>query len=237
MYLKQTPPREAKTRFLKEKRPQVTEKTLYNYDTTLTQFCDWLVEQGIEDLRELDSDYVQQFKEYRLSYVANITARNDMVTVRSFIEFCETIQAVPVGLSEMVLIPRTTESDEICDDVLTRQEAKAILDHLEKFEYASDRQVIFLILWKTGMRLSGLRALDLNDFDEARPALEIRHRPNRGTPLKKKQKGERDVLISLEDAEAIADYCENVRPDTTDGFGREPLLATDHGRRSRTSIH
>jgi integrase len=136
----------------------------------------------------------------------------------------------------MIRIPRTDEQDEICDDLVTREEAKAILDHLGKFEYASHRHVIFLILWKTGMRLSGIRALDLEDFDEGRPALEIRHRPNTGTPLKKKSKGERDVLITLDTAEVIDDYSRNTRHDVTDEYGRKPLLTTEHGRRTRTTI-
>jgi len=236
MPLKQTLPEDAKNRYLKDKKHSVTQKTLYNYDTTLTQFCEWLDGRNIEDLRDLDPDHLQQFREYRLSDVATITARNDMVTVHGFIEFCETIQAVPKGLSELVRIPKTDESDEICDDLLTREEAKKILEHLGKFEYASDRHVIMLILWKTGMRLSGLRALDVGDFDEARPALEIRHRPETETPLKKKGKGERDVLIEKDDGRVIADYIENARPAVTDEYGREPLLATAHGRRARTTI-
>lgn len=236
MNLKSTPPRDAKKRYLTDKKPTVTQKTLYNYETTLSIFCEWLDEQNIGDLRELDSDLIQQFKAFRLRNVAVITARNDIVTLRSFIEFCETIQAVPHGLSEMIRIPTTSEEDEICDDVLTRDEAKAIIEHLEKFEYADHRHIIFLILWKTGMRLSGLRALDLDDFDESRPALEIRHRPNTGTPLKKKTKGERDVLITRETGKAIKDYCENIRHDVTDEYGREPLLTTEHGRRTRTTI-
>ena len=237
MKLKRTPPIDAKNRYLTEKHASVTDKTLYNYDTTLSQFCEWLEqEQNITDIRNLDSDIIQQFKEYRLDNVATITARNDMVTIRGFIRFCETIQAVPQGLSEMILIPMTNSSDEICDDMLTREEANAVLNHLKKFEYASDRHVIFQILWKTGMRLSGLRSLDVEDFDEIRPALEIRHRPESRTPLKKKEKGERDVLISRDSAEVIEDYIENRRPNVTDDFGRKPLIATKYGRRARTTI-
>jgi len=44
-----------------------------------------------------------------------------------------------------------------------------MLDFLKKFEYASNRHVTLLILWKTGMRMSGLRTLDLGDFDDGRP--------------------------------------------------------------------
>lgn len=42
MHLKQTPPSEAKNRYLTDKRPTVTDKTLYNYDTSLTILCEWL---------------------------------------------------------------------------------------------------------------------------------------------------------------------------------------------------
>nr|WP_175055137.1 MULTISPECIES: hypothetical protein [unclassified Haloarcula] len=70
----------------------------------------------------------------------------------------------------------------------------------------------------------------------ARPALEIRHRPETETPLKKKGKGERDVLIEKDDGRVIADYIENARLAVTDEYGREPLIATDHGRRARTTI-
>ena len=237
MRTKKTPPRDAANRYLTEKKPSVTEKTLYNYTTTLEQFCDWLVdERNINDLRRLDSDMIQKYKEFRLRRVATITARNDMVTIRGFVRFCETIQAVPRGLSEMIIIPTTKAADEICDDLVTREESKAILEHLQKFEYASDRHVIFLILWKTGMRLSGLLALDVGDFDAERPALEIRHRPTTGTPLKRKSNGERDVLISLDTAEIISDFIESQRPDVLDEHGREPLLSTRHGRRARTTI-
>lgn len=210
MKLKQTSPQDAEHRYLKDKETHVSKKILYNYSTTLDSFTDWVTDQGIDYMQDVDSDYIDQFKHYRLSSVKVITARNDMMTIRNFIEYCERIQAVPRGLSER--IPKTDESDEIYDDLLTREEARAIQDHLEKFEYASDRHVIFLVLWKTGTGLSGLRAIDFDDFDTARPALEIRHRPESGTPLEKKQKGERDVIISRGTADVISDYIENVVP-------------------------
>lgn len=236
MELKPTPPRDAMNRYLKEKRAHVTDKTLYNYSTATGQFVDWLEDNGHTDLRDVDSDVVDQFKEYRLENVKAITARNDMRTVKNFIEFCESIQAVPVGLNELIRIPKVSKDDEICDDILTRQEASAILDYLKKYEYASTRHVTTLILWKTGMRIGGLRALDVGDFDEGRPALEVRHRPETGTPLKRKDKSQRDVLLSPETAEIISDYIDNERPDVEDDNERRPLLASTHGRVARTTI-
>jgi len=236
MQTKPTPPEDAKNRYLKVKAPHVTEKTLYNYKTTLTRLLEYLDEQSIENMQDVDSDELARFEEWRLDKVKPITARNDMRTIKNFIQYCESIQAVPVGLHDLVRITKVSQDDEICDDMLTRQEATAILDHLGKYQYASMRHVILLLLWKGGMRIGGLRALDLGDFDDARPAIEIRHRPETRTPLKRKFNSERDVLLSPEVAGVISDYIDNQRPDVTDDHGRKPLIATKHGRASRTTI-
>ena len=86
------------------------------------------------------------------------------------------------------------------------------------------------------MRISGLHALDVEDFDEGRPAIEIRHRPGTRTPLRRKLDSERDVFITPETAEVVADYIEATRPGVTDDYDRTPLIATTHGRASRTTI-
>ena len=236
MELKPTPPRDARNRYLNKKQTHVTEKTIYNYDTALKRFIEFLDSEGTADMRDVTSDTIARFEEWRLESVKPITARNDMRTIKNFTQFCESIQAVPVGLHELIQITKVREEDEICDDVLLRDEAVQILDKLEKYQYASLRHVTLLLLWKCGMRISGLRALDVDDFDEGRPAIEIRHRPETGTPLKRKHKSERDVLIRPDTAEVVVDFIQNRRPDVTDEHDREPLIATDYGRASRTTI-
>jgi len=236
MTLKPTPPHEAKNRFLNDKKPSVTRKTIKNYRTCLRQFCDWLEGQQLTTLNDLDSEFIQRYKEHRLSNVKIITARQDMMTIKQFMEFCEHIAAVPRGMADMVRIPSVSENDEICDDLLTREEAIGILEYLDKYEYASNRHLTLLILWKTGMRMSGLRTLDLGDFDEGRPALELRHRPTTRTPLKNKERSERDVLITPKTAEVVADYIEQTRSDVEDDYGRKPLLTSKSGRVVETTI-
>jgi integrase len=236
MELKPTPPHDAKKRYLKKKKSHVSDKTYYNYNTTLKRLLEFLDERKIDDMGDVDSDEIVRFESWRLDDVKPITARNDMMTVKNFIRFCETIQAVPVGLHELVVPTKVSEDEEICDDILTQQEASDVLDYLEKYEYATVRHVSVLILWKTGMRIGGLRALDLDDFDPKRPALEIRHRPDTGTPLKRKEKSQRDVLLNWGTAEIIEDYVSDQRPDTQDEYGREPLMASRHGRVVQTSI-
>ena len=86
------------------------------------------------------------------------------------------------------------------------------------------------------MRIGGLRAIDVDDFDSTRPALEIRHRPESGTPLKRKGKSQRDVFLNWETADVIQDYIDDTRPTVTDENDRDPLLASRHGRIARTTI-
>lgn len=236
MRLKTTPPRDAKNRYLKKKQSHVTDKTYYNYKTALKRFLEYLDERGIDNMNHVDSDEIVRFEEWRLSDVKPITCRNDMRTIKNFIQFSETIQAVPVGLHELVKPTKVSTDDEICDDVLTREESNAILTHLGKYEYASLRHVVLLLLWKCGMRIGGLRAIDVGDFDRPRSVVEIRHRPETGTPLKRKENSERDVIITPEAADIVRDYIKTNRPDSTDDYGRKALIATEYGRASRTTI-
>lgn len=235
MKLKPTPPRDAVQRYLRERKGDITEKTHYNYTTTLNQFLNWCDENGITDMNDLDSELIDRFKEHRLNNVKPITAKNDMSTIRNFIEYSATIQAVPAGISDLIRIPNVSEEDEICDDFLSEKEANAILEYLPKYEYASNRHLTVLILWKCGMRLSGLQGLDRDDFDPDRPAIELRHRPESGTPLKRKSKSERDVILSPNTADVISDYLEET-PAETDKHGRKPLLSSGEGRPVHSTI-
>lgn len=122
------------------------------------------------------------------------------------------------------------------ENILSRDEADAMLRYLVRFEYATQRHVAVLIFWKTGMRMSGLRALDVKDFDETRGVLEVRNRPETGTPHKNKEKGERDVNITEATAEVLRDYIENNRHDVTDEYGRKSLITTMYGRATRSTI-
>lgn len=236
MKLKPTPPRDAVNRYLRHIETHVSDKTKYNYATTLRRLLEWCDENNIEDMNNLDSELIDQFKDHRLENVAPITCKNDMSTIRLFIDYAETIQAVPAGLSDLVKVPKINTEDEICDQYLPKQEADSILEYLSQYQYASNRHVTILLLWKTGMRLGGLRALDLRDFDKNRPAIEIRNRPEQNTKLKNGTNGERDAIISPDTRDVLADYIADQRPKTTDKYGRKPLVATKNGRVARTTV-
>jgi len=59
--LKMTPT-EAVERYLKEKRPNVSESTLYNNRCALNQFTDFCEQEDITQLSEIDSFHLSDFK-------------------------------------------------------------------------------------------------------------------------------------------------------------------------------
>lgn len=237
MTVKPAPLRDLKKRYLKERSVEVGQSTISNYNTTLRQFVEFLEsEHGVTISSDLDSDLLQRFKEYRLDRVKPITAKYDLITTRSFIKFCEGLDAVTNDLHMTVNVPRLDGDEEVADDILSKPEADAILTHLKRFEYASNRHVSVHVFWKTGMRLSGLIALDVRDIDVEAHTIHVRHRPESGTPLKNKKKSNRDVNITPETIELLLDFIDSTRREVTDEYGRKPLITTAFGRATRTTI-
>jgi integrase len=160
-----------------------------------------------------------------------------MDTLRVFIEWCESIDAVRSGLSRKVRSPKI-EGGAARDEYLPGDRAERILDHMAKFQYGTTPHVCWVILTTTGMRLGALRALDVGDYKpNGDPAhLDIRYRPGTDTPLKNKRRGERPVVITEDVCSVIEDYLQVHRPDVTDEHDREPLLATAHGRVGKSTV-
>ncbi|MFB6150185.1 MAG: hypothetical protein ABEJ40_00115 [Haloarculaceae archaeon] len=104
------------------------------------------------------------------------------------------------------------------------------MEHFRRFERGTRGHAFLELAWNTGARLGALRALDRRDFDAENEAVEFRHRPDTGTPLKNKADGERVVAVTPEVVEAVEDYLNGDRWDKRDEYGREPLLSTRQGR-------
>lgn len=214
-----TSPEEAQQDFLNRNEAQMKKNTWENYKYATNAFVNWTKEAGLTNLNTLTGRRFEEFISWRSEQVNATTLRNQLWLMKNFIEFCESIEAVPFGLSYKVevLIPAKNAEEDVNDDHITAEEAEAILSYLHRWEYASLRHVTFLILWRTGMRISSLNALDKDDFlwsgnDNERAILQIRHRPSTGTPLKRDTEGERNVPLPPEDAQVLQDYLDHNHP-------------------------
>jgi len=225
--------------YIRSRESELAQSTLYEHTTRLNRFLEWCDENGVDDLNDLDSRTCRDYLTSRQDEVAPTTLENEMRTFRLAVEEWETINAVVRDLSKDVKVPTAKKGDQSRHVKIDPDHAEAILKFLSKYEYARFKHVLFVLLWKTGARTGGVRALDLGDFypdQYRRPVVSFHHRPETGTPLKNDRWGEREVPISEEAGEMIQDYINDFRPDVTDENGREPLLTTKQGRPQKTTV-
>ena len=238
-----TEPRALADLFIKDRTGEKTKSTLYNNKGHLDQFCDWCDENEIESVRDLGGESLLEYKFHLKSDPDknDATIRNHFSTLRTFFRFCNRLDATrqDQDLHVKLQAPDFSKGDLSRDVMMDFEEAKRLLDYLEKFEYATVNHVAFVILWHTGCRRGALRGLDLSDYkplkqrEHGRYALiEFNHRPDTGTALKNKVDGEREVMVWPHYAEVIEDYIEVNRREITDEHGRKPLVTGPNGRYS-----
>lgn len=248
-------PREAIDLYLDARRDDCSERTLDAQMYRLRAFATWCEEEGIENLNGLDGRDLYAYRVWRReggysddedgepAELKTVTLRGDLATLRAFLRFCGDVDAVPEELFTQVPLPQTGAAEDVSDSTLDPDRAQAALDYLETYQFASTEHVVLLVLWHTGCRVGELRALDLDDCDldgerpnADGPAVKFVHRPETDTPLKNKERGERWNSISAFVADVLKAYIDGPRPTVTDDYGREPLIASQYGRMSRSTI-
>jgi len=234
--LKPTRPAEAVEWYLKERESELSEKSRENHRYRLKQFVKFCDENDIENMNAITGRNLHRFRTWRGKDIKPVTLHGQLQTLRVFLEFCASIEAVEPGTRERVTLPNIDPSDEAREELLEEDRAEAILDHLERFAYASRDHVTLAILWHTGMRLGSLRTLDVQDFDPDEKCLDLRHRPESGTPLKNRTAAERSIAISAHYCDVIQDYIDHNRDNVTDDHGRHPLFTSSRGRLSGGSV-
>jgi integrase len=230
-------PEQAKKLYIEGRRDELAEATLDSHGYRLDAFVAWCEEKDIENLNELSGRDLYEYRVWRREGeyaddgpVTGITLRGNLATLRAFLHFAADIDAVPEALAEKVALPNLDPGEDVSDTTLDPERAKRVLEHLNRFEYASRAHVTVLLAWHTGARTGGLRALDVRDcdLDGDDPGIEFKHRSK--TPLKNKATGERWNAISTRVARILKDYIDTNRHDVTDDEGRRPLITTIRGR-------
>jgi integrase len=159
-----------------------------------------------------------------------------MDTIRVFIRWAESMAAVRPDLSTKVVSPTLSGDDNVRDVMVDGESAERILEYLRTYEYASARHLCFRLMWRAALRRGAIVALDVEDYDANKQSLEVVHRPDEGTPIKNKSSGERFIALNDETCEIIDAWLNDQRPNVRDSVGRDPLLATPHGRPHPTTI-
>lgn len=232
-------PRDAVERYLDRRRTELTEGSVQAYRYRLKLWVEWCQREGITSVSEFSGWVLEQYEAYRSGKgLAPTTLRSEMMTLKGHMEYLERLDAVEEGLAEKVHIPNVSKSERSRDELLSTDRARLLLRHYRQSEVsrATKHHALLELLWHTGARLGGIRALDLRDFHPGEGFVEFVHRPSTGTPLKNKIEGERMVGLRRPVVDVLEEYLRENRDDALDQHGRSPLLTTRNGRPSKTAV-
>ena len=224
--------------YLKHREDELAESSLNAHRLRLKHFVRWCDDEDIDNLNELTGRRLHEYRLWRKSdgNLNRVSVRTQMSTLRALMEFCAQIDAVETGLKQSVDVPELDPGENARSVYLESDHAERILTKLRKYEYASLRHVLLLLLWRTGVRTGSARAIDVEDVDLDNRSVAIRHQPDYGTPLKNKSGGERHIALREDTVTIFDDWIHDRHPGTEDDHGRTPLLATKYGRISRSNI-
>jgi site-specific recombinase XerD len=231
-HLEPIEPADAVELYLTEKESEVSEWTLYSHGSRLGHFTRWCDEKDIDNLNDLTGRDLKRYKLWRRDDgdLNNVTVKTQMDTLRVFIRWCESIDAVTPDLSVKVESPNLDHNDNVREVMLDPDDGKEVLNYLRKYEYASIGHVTLTLLWRCSLRRGAAVALDVDDYESGSQQIAVHHRPETATPIKNKARGERVIALQASVCELLDDWIADRRPDVTDEHGRKPLLATTQGR-------
>ena len=239
MNLEPIEPDRALELYLADRENNVTDATIYSHRSRLGHFVRWCTEEKeITNLNELTGRQLHEYRIWRRmeGNLAPATEKTQMDTLRVFIKWLESIDAVVEDLHSKVLSPTLSGNDNVRDVMLDEERAERILSYLRKYEYCSRPHVVLSLMWHTMARVGAVHALDCEDYDPVEQSLEIVHRSETDTPIKNGEGGQRFVALSAEVRELLDDWLEHRRPDVPDEHGRSPLITTSHGRVHKTTL-
>lgn len=222
--------------YLNHREPELADKTMQNITQHLTRFQEWCEKEGIDNLNELTGRKLHEYRLWRQDGVAQTTLSINLSSLRVFLKWCQSVDGVPDGLYETVILPTRNRSEEARDEMLNADHAEEMLQWLRTYKYATRTHALLEVMWHTGIRKGTLRSLDVGDFHPRNKTLETNHRPETDTPLKNRKQGERVIALSDHVVDVLNDYLDVHRREKKDDNGRNPLFTTRYGRIGGTAI-
>jgi len=226
-------------RFLRKRTTDSTDRTLRSYRSRLSQFEEWCDRNEIKRVGDLSAWHLDEYDlELREDETAPTTIKGQLSTLRVFLKYCASIDAVDEDLPESIDVPNLDREEEQSEERLAEEDAQAALGFFrESRSYFGVPMHAFLeVAWHSGARMGSIRGLDLGDYHAQEQYLAFHHRPSSGTPLKNKHDGERFVGIAEPVCETLDVYIARERSEKRDEHGREPLFCGRQGRPSFSTL-
>ncbi|MDS0296418.1 tyrosine-type recombinase/integrase [Halogeometricum luteum] len=224
-------PEEGVERFLNYREPSIVESTYQNETTRLGFFLNWCELRDVNNLNDLSGRDLADFVAWRRNAIKPITLQKQLSTIRQALRWWADIEAVEDGLAEKVHAPELPDGAGARSVHLSGERANEILASLDRYQFASRNHTIVSLFWRTGMRRSEVRAIDVEDLRPDHHAINLKHRPETDTPLKNGESGERWVYLGPKWYSIIDEYLDHPdRYDVQDRYGRQPLVTSKYGR-------
>ncbi|WP_373189100.1 tyrosine-type recombinase/integrase [Halolamina sp.] len=221
MKLEPIEPETALELYIAEKETELSKSTIRPHRSRLGHFIRWCDERDITNLNELTGRKLQEFRLWRRNDgdLAKVSVKTQVDTLRVFVRWLGTIDAVDPDLDVKIVSPDVTPNKNSRDVKLDSEDAESILEYLDTYEYASRPHVTFALFWHTMMRRGAVRALGVDDYHPVEQCLEVCHRPESDTPIKNEFDGERFIGLSGWLCKLLDDWLRDQRPDVTDDHG------------------
>lgn len=228
---------EAVDQFLAHVEEHRADKTLRNYRHRLDTFLEWADDRGGETVDDLDAAAVEDYREFLEGRDGSpLTVKGKMSAFRQLLVYCAERGVVDDELPEQVTLPRVANDSVDVDDRLDAAAARPLVSFYRGSvrHYGTAQHLTLELVWNIGASIQHLRVLDVDDWNSETRELSFRSRPS--TELRNPKNGQRTVTVPVPVADVLEFWLERERPDKTDDAGRAPLLATNRGRPSATSI-
>lgn len=231
-------PSTARELYLNHKKTFCSEATVQAHHYRTKHIVNWCAQQGVHNLNDLTVRNLHEFRLWHMERgdINRVTLRQHMCTLRVFLKWAASIDAVDPELYDKVTVPKISREERKRDEMLDVEEAKGILEHLSRYHFESRDHVLIALLWETGMRIGAVNSVDLDDVHLQEEYIDLVDRPEEGTTLKNGAGGKRPVAITAGLADLLGEYIENRRFDVDDDYGRRPLLTSENGQLSRSGI-
>ena len=129
--------------------------TLRTYRARLGRFVELC---GVADVVDLTATHIRRYQAQLLQVMADITAKNHMTDIKTFLRFCVAERMIDESPAERVKLPRVVER---LPKVLTAEQVKQLYSACE-----TDRdRAILLAMLDTGARAGEFCALNVEDID------------------------------------------------------------------------
>lgn len=173
-------------------------KTIEQYDRHLKKFSDFLLEKNLKnfEVEKIDLKICEDFRSFLYKTKNNInvkTANAYMITLRSFLKFLRKkwIESLPPTSVELI------KQEDRRVEFLTEEELERLFNKPDKWTLTWVRDLaIMKCIYSTGLRISELTNLNIDDIDLKRKEFAVRW----------KWRKIRVVYLTEESANAIKDY-------------------------------